>query len=161
MRPYGSLLTPVLSSQVAESELMIFPTLKIGRHTGQMFRGCFRRSPVDDGIAVAVKKVPRSTSLQDLNVLRQYSLSGVTAANLIATAECVVQDAAFSYLGFAFCDGSLAELIERDGSSPSKAPLSFPLKHSVIKQMVQGLAFLHKKDISHRNIRPTNVLYSR
>ena len=48
------------------------------------------------------------------------------SSNFIVPAQCVVQDTSFSYIGYLFFDGSLADLID------TKTPPGVLMKHDII-----------------------------
>jgi serine/threonine protein kinase len=48
--------------------------------------------------------------------------------------------------------GSLAHLIQRDG------PLNLPSAESILRQLAEGLAALHRAGIQHRDLKPSNIL---
>jgi serine/threonine protein kinase len=48
--------------------------------------------------------------------------------------------------------GSLAHLIQRDG------PLNLPSAELILRQLVEGLAALHRAGIQHRDLKPSNIL---
>jgi serine/threonine protein kinase len=51
-----------------------------------------------------------------------------------------------------FEDGSLAHLIQRNG------PLKLSSAESILRQLVEGLAALHRAGIQHRDLKPSNIL---
>src|SRR6202047_1571537 len=48
--------------------------------------------------------------------------------------------------------GSLAHLIQRDG------PLKLSSAEFILRQLVEGLAALHRAGIQHRDLKPSNIL---
>ena len=60
-----------------------------------------------------------------------------------------------SYLAMELCNGTLEDLVIGLYKGPSPGPMK-----EVLRQAAEGLAFLHGKNILHRNVNPQNILIS-
>ena len=69
------------------------------------------------------------------------------------------EDDFFRFIVLDLMDGDLDEFLEND--SVSKVPRDDPIiLVQVIKQIVNGLAFLHENNLIHRDLKPGNILYT-
>jgi len=140
---------------VGGGALTVFPALKIGYQPKSIIRGGFRTS--DGLIPVAVKQVHKSNQISEVAILRQLSLASIPGAEKIVMAEVLAEDSAFNYIGYSLCDGSLADLIM---GTPNFPPVDNQIVlHGIVSQILEALTFLHRKDISHRSLSPTNILF--
>jgi len=142
-------------AKVAGSSLTMFPALKIGNQPKGIIRGGFKTP--EGVIPVAVKQVHKSNQISEVAILRQLSLASIPGSENIVMPEVLAEDLAFNYIGYSMCDGSLADLIM---GTPSLPPVDNQIVlHGIVSQILEALTFLHRKDISHRCLSPTNILF--
>ena len=55
-----------------------------------------------------------------------------------------------------FCDGSLEDILRK--AERDKAPIKMQNIKHYVKQIFNGLSFMHAKNIAHRDLKPENVL---
>lgn len=101
---------------------------------------CAVKRIVSQYLSIADREVEFLRSLQDPNLVRYLATE---------------QDAQFIYIALELAEFTLGELVETNRIST--IGLS---KEELCRQSAMGLAYLHKLDIVHRDIKPHNILIS-
>ena len=117
---------------------------------GEVFLGIF-----PNGYKVAVKRLKDveekerqfQTELDSLTKYRHENIVSLFGYSVNGPAKCLV----YEYLS----NGSLEDRLMRKIKTP---PLSVPLRLSIIKGTAEGIYFLNKQGIVHRDIKSPNVL---
>ena len=117
---------------------------------GEVFLGIF-----PNGYKVAVKRLKDveekerqfQTELDSLTKYRHENIVSLFGYSVNGPAKCLV----YEYLS----NGSLEDRLMRKNKTP---PLSVPLRLSIIKGTAEGIYFLNKQGIVHRDIKSPNVL---
>jgi serine/threonine protein kinase len=110
----------------------------------------------ETGDSVAVKLLSRKY-LVEHQAVEQFQreltiFSGFSHPNLVKFVE-VFDDDDLIYIVMEYCPfGSLHQLISAQG------PLAESAARSVVRQIVEGLAYLHSLDVAHRDLKPENIL---
>eukprot|EP00834_Sanchytrium_tribonematis_P000671 NODE_13_length_54415_cov_0.522424.p5 type:complete len:683 gc:universal NODE_13_length_54415_cov_0.522424:33210-31162(-) len=118
--------------------------LGYGSNGTVVFKGSFNGRPVaikrmlKDFVAIAEKEVKllQSTDINE-HVVRLFFLS---------------QNLNFAFVVLELCDGNLDQFIQNYPIYDAK---------NIIKQIVQGLEFIHELKIVHRDLKPVNILYQK
>ncbi|KAI8999634.1 kinase-like domain-containing protein, partial [Gaertneriomyces semiglobifer] len=94
---------------------------------------------------------PQQLAVQTLESTYHAQLSTPPHPNIVTLFEAIhTEDHLFLVLEF--CDDDLFGLIEkRDGLSPKEAKI-------VMRQLVNGLRYIHSRGVYHRDLKPENVL---
>lgn len=77
--------------------------------------------------------------------------------NIVKLLEVIREPSSDVSFVFEYCDCNLYELTEQ--YIKKKSHISEETIKNIIKQIVQGLAYLHKNGIMHRDLKPENILY--
>ena len=117
---------------------------------GEVFLGIF-----PNGYKVAVKRLKDveekerqfQTELDSLTKYRHENIVSLFGYSVNGPAKCLV----YEYLS----NGSLEDRLMRKNKTP---PLPVPLRLSIIKGTAEGIYFLNKQGIVHRDIKSPNVL---
>jgi len=111
---------------------------------------------------VAIKQIKKKmTSWNQCIDLREIqTLREISHPNIVTLLEVILENDGSLYFVFEYmADGSLYELMK--SCIESKSTLSNARVINYVKQILQGLAFLHdEKHCFHRDIKPENVLVS-
>ena len=112
--------------------------------------------------AYALKRINRiAIKRKEKEVIREIrtllSISG-ECENIIKFCE-LISDDNFLYLFLDLMDGDLREFVENDGVNSCLVEDQVQ-SVQVIKEIVNGLAFLHENNLIHGDLKPSNILYS-
>ncbi|KRH92523.1 Protein kinase PCTAIRE [Pseudoloma neurophilia] len=128
---------------------------KIGEGTyGIVYRAIHKQSKN----IVALKKIrPENeedgvspTTLREIAILK--SISNV---NIIKILDIMCNDRHI-YIVYEYCQTDLRKLLDSYKSTGKK--LTFDFKQNLSRQILEGVLFLHKKQIFHRDLKPQNIL---
>ncbi|KAI9556436.1 hypothetical protein GHT06_016224 [Daphnia sinensis] len=113
---------------------------------GMVFKGKF------GGREVAVKRV----ELHRANKREEEAMLKLDHPNIVKLLHCE-KDNNFMYYAFELCDASLDQLfLKSDNPKKYKGPM--PRLIEVFSQLAAGLEHIHSKQLTHRNIKPSNIL---
>ncbi|GFP94131.1 probable LRR receptor-like serine/threonine-protein kinase at4g36180 [Phtheirospermum japonicum] len=126
------------------------------RH-GVLFKACY-----NDGMVLAIRRLPDGGSLLDLNAFRKEaeSLGGVKHRNLTVLRGYYVGSRpdtrllVYDYMP----NGNLATLLQ-EASHQDGHVLNWPMRHLIALGIARGLAFLHTASMVHGDVKPQNVLF--
>ncbi|KAJ3369822.1 Suppressor of Sensor Kinase (SLN1) [Allomyces arbusculus] len=124
---------------------------------GLVYRGVLIPDPPAQPVPVAVKHLHLPSANPHLNT-RNFeqliaALSLVDHPNIVSYYGSHVMDED-CFLFMDYCEGgTLADWIRRNGPMAD-----LPILAHWIKQMVQGLAFMHAHGIVHRDVKPSNIM---
>ncbi|KAL3642050.1 hypothetical protein CASFOL_012865 [Castilleja foliolosa] len=126
------------------------------RH-GVLFKACY-----NDGMVLAIRRLPACGSLLDLNAFRKEaeSLGGVKHRNLTVLRGYYVGSRPdtrlliYDYMP----NGNLATLLQ-EASHQDGHVLNWPMRHLIALGIARGLAFLHTSSMVHGDVKPQNVLF--
>ena len=110
---------------------------------------------------IRVVKVLKPAALADEEMKRRFVEEARTATRLKHPNICTIHDFALdeegkAYLVMEFIDGvNLADLL------PSRGPRGLGLSLDVAHQTLGALAYLHRKNVVHRDIAPDNLMLTR
>lgn len=117
-----------------------------------------------EGRAVAVKRLVKmfygnDGATKEINLL----ISSDSHAHVVRY-HAKEEDANFIYVALERCAHSLGDIVEEQRGE-SKKELGFTLTetelHGVLREMTDGLAFIHSLNIVHRDLKPHNILLSK
>ena len=110
---------------------------------------------LQDGREVAVKKVYTSEiSAQEVTTLAELSKEKYSQ-NVVKYYLCE-KDSCFTYLALELCEGTLKDFVLGQGGFHD-CDIAYK---EILKNIADGLVFLHDHEIVHRDIKPENVLVS-
>ena len=120
---------------------------------GEVFLGIF-----NNGYKVAIKRLKKMeeaaeiekqfrTELDSLITYRHKNIVRLYGYSIDGPGKCLV----YEYL----CNGSLEDRLQRTGKTP---PLLNAIRVSILQGTADGIAFLNKQGIIHRDIKSANVL---
>ena len=114
----------------------------------------FKAVSVADGEVVAIKKMKKKFySWEECIALREVkSLRKLAHPNIVKLRE-VIRDNDELFFVFEFMDRNLYEVLKARESRLPEAGV-----RSIMFQLLQGLAFMHKHGFFHRDIKPENCL---
>ena len=109
-----------------------------------------------DGVIVSLKVIPKELARSEeflKRLKREFELTrGVQHPHVVASYE-MGQAHGRPFLAFEYVGGAdLGRVIAEHG------PLDVPTATELSKRVAEGLAYLHKKGIVHRNLKPQNIL---
>lgn len=115
------------------------------------FSKVYRARDTRTGETVAIKKIPFSTFSNTLKK-RMYSelfiLQSVDHPNLVRLFDFEFADA-YLMLIFEYCEGTFSQIVGTLAEADAKR---------ILKQVCEGIAYLHSKQIMHRDLKPDNIL---
>lgn len=105
---------------------------------------------------VAIKKMKRTFgSWEECNELREISiLRKISHPNVIKLRE-IIRENDDLYLVMDYMEQSLIELIT------GRTTMDLQFIKDIMRQMFEGLAYIHKIGLIHRDIKPENILISK
>jgi serine/threonine protein kinase len=109
---------------------------------------------MEDGTEVAVKRILKQefddTAQNELEILSRIDAN---KSPFIVSYRTVLKDAAFLYLVLDLCEETLKEHV-------CTQSLYYLQDHGLrmIKEILNGIAFLHSQGILHRDLKPSNIL---
>ncbi|KAJ6116066.1 Serine/threonine-protein kinase ppk4 [Penicillium sp. IBT 18751x] len=151
-------LTRTVSNEITEMDgvirigrLEVFTDTVLGHgsHGTVVFRGSF------DGRHVAVKRM--LMEFYDIASHEVGLLQESDDHNNVIRYFCREQAAGFLYIGLELCPASLQDVTERPTQFPElvQGGLDMP---DVLRQITQGVRYLHSLKIVHRDLKPQNIL---
>lgn len=135
--------------RIGRLEVFTDVVLGHGSHGTVVYRGVF------DGRDVAVKRM--LMEFYDIASHEVGLLQESDDHHNVIRYFCREQAAGFLYIGLELCPGSLQDVIERPSHHPDlvQGGLNLP---DVLKQITQGVRYLHSLKIVHRDLKPQNIL---
>ncbi|KAJ5390978.1 Serine/threonine-protein kinase ppk4 [Penicillium cataractarum] len=151
-------MTRTVSNEIVEMDgvirigrLEVFTDVVLGHgsHGTVVYRGVF------DGRNVAVKRM--LMEFYDIASHEVGLLQESDDHHNVIRYFCREQAAGFLYIGLELCPGSLQDVIERPSQHPElvQGGLDMP---DILKQITQGVRYLHSLKIVHRDLKPQNIL---
>lgn len=151
-------LTRTVSNEISEMDgvirigrLEVFTDVVLGHgsHGTVVYRGTF------DGRNVAVKRM--LMEFYDIASHEVGLLQESDDHHNVIRYFCREQAAGFLYIGLELCPASLQDVIERPTQYPElvQGGLDMP---DVLRQITQGVRYLHSLKIVHRDLKPQNIL---
>ncbi|KAJ5133037.1 Serine/threonine-protein kinase ppk4 [Penicillium atrosanguineum] len=151
-------LTRTVSNEITEMDgvirigrLEVFTDTVLGHgsHGTVVFRGSF------DGRHVAVKRM--LMEFYDIASHEVGLLQESDDHNNVIRYFCREQASGFLYIGLELCPASLQDVTERPTQFPElvQGGLDMP---DVLRQITQGVQYLHSLKIVHRDLKPQNIL---
>lgn len=97
------------------------------------------------------------TTLREITTLRQCRAH----ANVVQLQEVSVSSSRSGvFLVFEYCPHDLANIIDRHYSVRKRSPFSEGQVKRLVSQLLSALSFLHSRNILHRDLKLSNMLYS-
>ena len=115
---------------------------------GDVFAGISAK----DGREVAVKRILKSNLMQAEDQREIKKLTALADCEEIVSYICFKEDKTFSYIVLELMEGNLQDYLRGFQIKDTQATL-------MCKDVVNGLNFLHKKEIVHCDLKPQNILY--
>ncbi|KAJ5213958.1 hypothetical protein N7449_001127 [Penicillium cf. viridicatum] len=131
--------------------LQVFTDVVLGHgsHGTVVYRGSF------DGRDVAVKRM--LMEFYDIASHEVGLLQESDDHHNVIRYFCREQATGFLYIGLELCPASLQDVIERPASYPELVQTGLDLP-DVLRQITQGVRYLHSLKIVHRDLKPQNIL---
>ena len=151
-------LTRTVSHEVTEMDgvvrigrLEVYTDVVLGHgsHGTVVYRGAF------DGRKVAVKRM--LMEFYDIASHEVGLLQESDDHHNVIRYFCREQAAGFLYIGLELCPASLQDVIERPVQFPELIQTGLDLP-DVLRQITQGVRYLHSLKIVHRDLKPQNIL---
>lgn len=135
--------------RIGRLEVFTDVVLGHGSHGTVVYRGAF------DGRKVAVKRM--LMEFYDIASHEVGLLQESDDHHNVIRYFCREQAAGFLYIGLELCPASLQDVIERPTQYPElvQGGLDMP---DVLRQITQGVRYLHSLKIVHRDLKPQNIL---
>ena len=135
--------------RIGRLEVFTDVVLGHGSHGTVVYRGVF------DGRNVAVKRM--LMEFYDIASHEVGLLQESDDHHNVIRYFCREQAAGFLYIGLELCPASLQDIIERPSQFPElvQSGLDMP---DVLRQITQGVRYLHSLKIVHRDLKPQNIL---
>ncbi|EFX83036.1 hypothetical protein DAPPUDRAFT_101008 [Daphnia pulex] len=115
---------------------------------GTVYMGSWNRMPV------AIKRI--QLVHLDSSEKEEEALRNLKHPNVIQIYQAENDDD-FRYFALELCEASLDKLFRKDGD-PKKCRRRMPPREDVLYQLATGLEYIHKMEMTHRDIKPQNVL---
>ncbi|KAJ5239355.1 hypothetical protein N7468_003974 [Penicillium chermesinum] len=137
--------------RIGRLEVFTSNVLGHGSHGTVVYKGAF------DGRDVAVKRM-----LMEFYDIASHEVSLLQESDdhhNVIRYFCREQAAGFLYIGLELCPASLQDVIERPFHFPQlvQGGLDMP---DILRQITQGVRYLHSLKIVHRDLKPQNILVS-
>ncbi|KAJ5874389.1 uncharacterized protein N7529_002819 [Penicillium soppii] len=151
-------MTRTVSNEIQEMDgvvrigrLQVFTDVVLGHgsHGTVVYRGSF------DGRDVAVKRM--LMEFYDIASHEVGLLQESDDHHNVIRYFCREQATGFLYIGLELCPASLQDVIERPVSYPELVQNGLDLP-DVLRQITQGVRYLHSLKIVHRDLKPQNIL---
>ncbi|KAJ5787648.1 KEN domain ribonuclease activator [Penicillium paradoxum] len=151
-------MTRSVSNEIMEMDgvirigrLQVFTDIVLGHgsHGTVVFRGSF------DGRDVAVKRM--LMEFYDIASHEVGLLQESDDHHNVIRYFCREQATGFLYIGLELCPASLQDVIERPVNYPELVQTGLDLP-DVLRQITQGVRYLHSLKIVHRDLKPQNIL---
>jgi serine/threonine-protein kinase/endoribonuclease IRE1 len=151
-------MTRTVSNEIMEMDgvirigrLQVFTDVVLGHgsHGTVVYRGSF------DGRDVAVKRM--LMEFYDIASHEVGLLQESDDHHNVIRYFCREQATGFLYIGLELCPASLQDVIERPVSYPELIQNGLDLP-DVLRQITQGVRYLHSLKIVHRDLKPQNIL---
>uniref|UniRef100_A0A7E4W9I5 Protein kinase domain-containing protein n=1 Tax=Panagrellus redivivus TaxID=6233 RepID=A0A7E4W9I5_PANRE len=135
--------------------------IKIGQGT---FGEVFKAKCVKTGTIVALKKILMEnekegfpiTALREINMLKSLRHPNVTELVDICSSGSKEKGKTVFFLVFAFCDHDLAGILAKNNLIISAVDAK-----TMLKQMFEGLNYIHGCEVLHRDMKTANILVSK
>ncbi len=132
-----------------------------------VYRGLFQERKV------AVKKIP--LQLHEIVASEISTMLKADSHPNIGRYFAKEQDGVYAYLAIEYCKGSLQDLIQMytlpldkrndspvyelfGGGNETEIPRDLAMR--IIREIMEGLAYLHRIRVVHKNLKPTNILFN-
>lgn len=135
--------------RIGRLQVYINTVLGHGSHGTVVYRGSF------DGRDVAVKRM--LMEFYDIASHEVGLLQESDDHHNVIRYFCREQATGFLYIGLELCPASLQDVIERPHSYPEVIQNGLDLP-DVLRQITQGVRYLHSLKIVHRDLKPQNIL---
>ncbi|KAJ5989623.1 Serine/threonine-protein kinase ppk4 [Penicillium waksmanii] len=135
--------------RIGRLEVFTDVVLGHGSHGTVVYRGVF------DGRNVAIKRM--LMEFYDIASHEVGLLQESDDHHNVIRYFCREQAAGFLYIGLELCPASLQDIIERPSQFPEliQSGLDMP---DILRQITQGVRYLHSLKIVHRDLKPQNIL---
>ncbi|KAJ5591374.1 Serine/threonine-protein kinase ppk4 [Penicillium hetheringtonii] len=135
--------------RIGRLEVFTDVVLGHGSHGTVVYRGVF------DGRNVAVKRM--LMEFYDIASHEVGLLQESDDHHNVIRYFCREQAAGFLYIGLELCPASLQDIIERPSQFPELVQNGLDMP-DVLRQITQGVRYLHSLKIVHRDLKPQNIL---
>lgn len=119
-------------------------------HSGVFLTKRAARGPAE----VAIKLVPADRAIAESLLPRWKRAAGLTHPHLLHLYEwggCQLEGSPYLYLVMDYADQTLAQLLQSRALTESEA-------REMLATVLDGLAFLHGRDLAHGQLKPANIL---
>lgn len=97
------------------------------------------------------------TTLREISTLRQCQAH----ENIVQLQEVAVSSSRSGvFLVFEYCPHDLANIVDKHYATRKKSPFSEPQVKRLVSQLLSALDFLHSRNLLHRDLKLSNMLYS-